>query len=173
MGMLKRFFLARILGLAGRLMRAAAEVDPVVRDETESLPRGTTVRIQAGAKGPAAVWRRAREGLIITPVNDVGEANVTVTFPSVDDALKVFTLQESPFKSYEDGRMRIEGDAGLAFALLRCLFRLEDVLVPGWLARTLGLFESSVWRDERRAAARRIIGRFLTNLVGMAPHGAK
>ena len=87
-------------------------------------------------------------------------------FKHVSHAFLVLSFQEGTARAFANDRMITHGDVSLAMKMVRCLNRVQALVLPRVIAeRVLKTYPDVALRDKVRSAAR-IYGRTLTHALG-------
>ncbi|MET0344328.1 MAG: hypothetical protein ABW252_25170 [Polyangiales bacterium] len=129
----QRAYVATMFAVLGRLLIAGAGADPEIRRELSAFPEGT--RIGFSIVGDATVLRLVWRGdlLHVAPAR-ADKPDVEIVFKHVAHAFALLSFQESTPIAYARDRMSTHGDVGLTVRFVRCLTRVQAVMLPGAIA---------------------------------------
>lgn len=92
-------------------------------------------------------------------------ADLVIRFKHQAHASLVFSFQEGTARAFANDRMVADGDVAVATRLVRCLDRLETLILPGFIARrAVKRYQAPAIMD-KLALALRIYGGVLRSLV--------
>jgi hypothetical protein len=155
-----------MMWLIGRLLQAASAVDPVIRREVAVLPADFTfaMRTHSGLSGFAL----ARDGRRLATRRSRPDESPTLLFEfkHVTHAFLVLSFVEGTAQSFANDRMSLGGDAALAMKIVRCLDRLEVVVLPRFIAERGVKHYPDIGLATKLGLALRIYRRFLMDLFG-------
>jgi len=160
---------AFMLALIGRLLAATSEVDPVVRREVSAMPAGQTFILGVRPAGPALIITE-HEGRL-RPVSAVpqGAPLAAFEFKHIEHAFLAMTFQESTPQSFANDRMVFEGDIAMAMKFVRCLTRMETLILPKVVARlAVKTYPAGLRVGDKLATGSRIYLRLLRNLFTLS-----
>ena len=155
-----------MMWLVGRLLQAASAVDPVIRAEVAALPADFTfaMRIQSGLAG---VSMRRDGQRLATRKSLPGESlSLVFEFKHLTHAFLVLGFVEGTAKAFANDRMTLSGDAALAMKIVRCLNRMEAVVLPKFVAVRAVKRYPQIGLGTKLGLALKIYGRFLIDLFG-------
>lgn len=125
----QRVFVATMLDVIGRLLAAGSAVDPVVQAELGAFPEGYTIGF--AVLGESLGTRVQRQGAVFHRVpNDEHKPDLEIVFKHLSHAFLVLSFQESTPQAYANDRMVTHGDIGLTMRFVRCLDRVQGVMLP-------------------------------------------
>lgn len=155
-----------MLALIGRLLAAASQVDPVIRAEIAAMPRGQVFVLGVRPAGPAMILQEQDGRFRTIPVAPAGAPASVFEFKHIEHAFLAMTFQESTPQSFANDRMVFEGDLAMAMKFVRCLTRLETLILPRAVARlAVKTYPENLKLGAKVNGASRIYGRLLRNLV--------
>ena len=169
----QRVYVATLLGLLGELLEAASTTDPALRAELRGFPEGTVIGLSVlGGPTPLRV-RKVGDRLVRLERDDPAVCDLELVFKHVTHAFLVLTFQEGTARAYARSRLVLHGDPALAMRFVRCLNRLEGVVLPRFVARrALKTLPRLPW-TEKVAVAARVYGRVAAQALRFAPEGAR
>ena len=127
---------AIVLWVLGRGLIAAARLDGRIRREVESWPDSCVVTLLIAPWGPRVSWRR--EGATLLALGSAeADADLLVTFKSVDVALPCLLGAKGVLEAFVEHRSTVSGDLKHAMSLLRCLHIVEGYLFPDIITRRI------------------------------------
>jgi len=155
-----------MMWLVGRLLQAASAVDPMIRREVAALPVDFTfaMRTHSGLAGVAL----SRNGLrLVTQRSGPDDSfSLLFEFKHVTHAFLVLGFVEGTAQAFANDRMSLGGDAALAMKIVRCLDRLEVVVLPRFIAQRAVKRYPDIGLATKLGLALRIYHRFLMDLFG-------
>jgi hypothetical protein len=84
--------------------------------------------------GPAFVAQVTEEKQLELLSNYKGKPDLTITFKHLTHAFLVFSFQESTAQAFANDRMIADGDVSSAIRLVRCLNKMEALILPKLIA---------------------------------------
>ncbi|MBN2839833.1 MAG: hypothetical protein JXP37_02615 [Coriobacteriia bacterium] len=127
---------AVVFAVLGRGLVAAARLDERVRAEVSSWPDGTVITLRIAPFGPQVSWCVA--GSVLEHLGGrEADADLLVTFKSVDDALPLLLGMQGVLAAFAEHRATVRGDLSMAMSLVRCLHIVEGYLFPDIMTRRI------------------------------------
>lgn len=158
-------YVGLMMGVIGRSLVSMSQVDDTVRREIAALPAGYTVRMTVMPQGPAFTVEVQADGTLKLLKGFSGRASLSVMFKHVAHAFLVFSFQEGTARAFANDRMYVDGNISHAIRLVRCLNRMESVILPKFVAvRALKRYPG-IRFGEKVSLATRTYGRLVANLL--------
>jgi len=164
---LKRLYVVVMMRIVGWGLRAMSRVDPVMRAETAGFPDGMAIAMTTLPDGPSMVLEKTADGRL----RYLGGAlpqhlGLAIRFKHIDYAFRVFAFIESTPTAFARDRMVVDGDLAAGIRLVRCMYRLEAVLMPRFIAaRGMKRYPAELGLGEKLGLNLRIYGRIALDLV--------
>ncbi len=117
-----------VLVVLYRALRVLVRTDSRVREDFESFPEGFTVRLALSEGGRSITFSR-KDGRLVRTAGQA-QADVVITFKSIDAAFLVFTGFMGITKAYAEHRFVLTGDIGRTMTLVRMIDVAESYLFP-------------------------------------------
>ena len=132
---MERQYVALMMDVVGRGLATASYTDEVVRHEIGGFPVGYVVSMKVFPAGPQFVAQvQSDHGLKL--LNDYDQKpDLTITFKHMHHAFLVFSFQESTARAFANDRMIADGEVSAAIRLVRCLNRMEALILPKAIAQ--------------------------------------
>lgn len=132
-------YVRTLMGIIARCLVAASQVDPTLQRELAGFKPGLIISMNvlgmpAGQSPGFAVQVTADHQLTLLD-QLTRKADLTVSFKHISLAWLVFTFQESTTQAFVNDRLIADGDVSLALRLMRCLDRLQSVILPKAIAQ--------------------------------------
>jgi len=121
--------------LIGRLLEAASMADKKIQSEVIGLPESFVFSMGSLPDGPKFVMQRKGDDTFrCLKKKDTTEADLVISFKHVKHAFLVFSFQESTARSFANDRMLLDGEIDLGMIIVRCLDRMESLVLPKFVA---------------------------------------
>jgi len=165
---LKRIYTAVMMRIVGWGLRAMSRVDPVVRAEAAGFPDGMMIAMTTLPDGPSLVLQKTPAGHLRylggrLPAEGLGLA---IRFKHLDYAFRVFAFIESTPTAFARARMVVDGDLASGIRLVRCMYRLEALLMPRFIAaRGMKRYPEDLGLGYKLGMNLKIYGRIALDLV--------
>lgn len=164
---LKRLYVAVMMRIVGWGLRAMSRVDPVVRAEAAGFPDGIVIAMTTLPDGPSMVLEKTPAGRLRYRGGQLpAELGLAIRFKHLDYAFRVFAFIESTPTAFARARMVVDGDVAAGIRLVRCMYRLEAVLMPRFIAaRGVKRYPADLGLGEKLGLNLKIYGRITLDLV--------
>jgi hypothetical protein len=164
---IKRIFVAVMMRIVGWGLRAMSRVDPVVREEAAGFPDDMVIAMTAMPDGPSMVLQKTPGGRLRYLGGRLpGHTDLAIRFKHVDFAFRVFAFIESTPTAFARDRMVVDGDLAAGIRLVRCMYRLEALLMPRFIAaRGMKRYPEDLGLGHKLGMNLRIYGRIALDLV--------
>ncbi|WP_151715021.1 hypothetical protein [Acinetobacter sp. TUM15071] len=123
-----------MMDVVGRGLVMASQVDDEVQQEVSKFPVGFILSMNVFPNGPAFVARVTEKKQLELLSNYKGKPDLTITFKHLTHAFLVFSFQESTAQAFANDRMIADGDVSSAIRLVRCLNKMEALILPKLIA---------------------------------------
>jgi len=154
-----------MMGVVGRSLVSTSQVDPEVRGELAGLPAGYTVQMMVMPSGPSFTTQVTDDHTLRLCHGFSGKPDLCVRFKHVAHAFLVFSFQEGTARAFAHDRMYVDGDISAALRVVRCLSRMEALILPKVVAiRAVKRYPALALTTKLNLAAR-IYLRFVANLT--------
>lgn len=131
----QRAYVALMMDVIGRGLTSASQVDPEIHNETKGFPAGFIVRMTVFPKGPNFTAQAQQDGSLKLFNNFDGKPDLTITFKHMSHAFLVFSFQEGTARAFANDRMVADGDVSYAIRMVRCLNKMEALILPKIVAK--------------------------------------
>lgn len=164
---LKRMYVVVMMRIVGWGLRAMSRVDPVVRAEAAGFPDGIVIAMTNLPDGPGMVLEKTPEGRLRYLGGGLPDRlDLAIRFKHLDYAFRVFAFIESTPTAFARDRMVVDGDLASGIRLVRCMYRLEALLMPRFIAaRGMKRYPADLGLGEKLGMNLKIYGRIALDLV--------
>ncbi|MEQ1519424.1 MAG: hypothetical protein ABL931_23360 [Usitatibacteraceae bacterium] len=132
---IKRAYVAAMLQVVGRGLAAGSRVDIVLSQELGALPAGFQVQLLVLPAGLSVLLQSNGDGTVNLAREVKAKPDLSIRFKHVSHAFLVLTFQEGTARAFANSRLLADGDLAAATRLLRCLDRLETLILPAFIAK--------------------------------------
>ena len=161
----QRAYVAGMMKLISRLLQAGSEVDDVIQREVKALPDGYVFRMEAAPGTPCLMLQKRGNTMHILPEDSAVESDLIIRFKHITHAFLVFSFQEGTATAFANDRLLIDGDTSLAMKVVRCLNRVQAVVLPKIVAeRAVKTYPDLKLLDKVQVSAK-TYSKMLINLV--------
>lgn len=164
----QRAYVAAMFAVLGRLLIAGAAADREIQRELSTFPEGTRIGFSI-VGDPTALRLAWRGGRLHAEPASSGPPDVEIVFKHVAHAFALLSFQESTPVAYARDRMSTHGDVGLTVRFVRCLTRVQAVMLPGAIAARAIKSVPAQPALPRLGLATRIAGGVVRSLLSRSP----
>lgn len=126
----QRAYVALMMEIIGRGLTSASAIDPEIHNETKGFPAGFVLQMTVFPSGPNFTAQAQADGSLKLLKDFNGKADLTVKFKHLSHAFIVFSFQEGTARAFANDRMIADGDVSYAIRLVRCLNKMEALILP-------------------------------------------
>ncbi|MDM1780997.1 hypothetical protein HX120_04190 [Acinetobacter indicus] len=123
-----------MMHIIGRGLVMASQVDAEIQQEITQFPANFSLSMNIFPNGPAFVARVTENHQLELVKNSKIKPDLTITFKHLHHAFLVFSFQESTSQAFANDRMIADGDISNAIRLVRCLNKMEALILPKLVA---------------------------------------
>ena len=131
---LQLVYVKLMMDVIGRGLVMASQVDEEVKQEVAKFPVGFVLSMNVFPHGPAFIAKVTPDHQLELLHSVENKPDLTITFKHLSHAFLVFSFQESTAQAFAHDRMIADGDVGYAIRLVRCLNKMEALILPKLLA---------------------------------------
>lgn len=154
-----------MMNVIGRGLVAISQTDREVHHELAVFPAGYTIQMRVIPNGPVFTVEVQPDGTLKLLKDFTGRATLGVFFKHMAHAFLVFSFQEGTARAFANDRMFVDGEISHAIRLVRCLNRMETLILPKFVAERAIKRYPDIRAGEKIGLATRIYGRLITNLI--------
>ncbi|MEE2731290.1 MAG: hypothetical protein VYA55_10735 [Pseudomonadota bacterium] len=134
-GSLKRPYVALMMDVIGRGLEAASQVDSTIQREVQKLPDGFMFDMRALPSGPSLVMEKTADGNLSYIGSEAPrKPDMSLKFKHLNHAFLVVSFQEGTARALANDRILLDGEVAHAMKLVRCLNRMESLILPKFVA---------------------------------------
>lgn len=130
----QQMYVQFMMGIIGRGLVTASQIDPIIQKELENLPVDFTFCMSIFSNCAQFSVRVNAQHQLELLKNPPQKAHLTIQVKHLQHAFLVFSFQESTAQAFANDRMIADGDTSTAIRLVRCLNRMESLILPKILA---------------------------------------
>lgn len=162
---MERAYVNLMMGVVGRGLVSTSQQDEQVHREISVFPAGYVFQMVVMPVGPSFSVQVHADGTLRLLKNFQGRPDLCVRFKHMAHAFLVFSFQESTVQAFANDRMYVDGDVAHAIRLVRCLSRMEVLILPKFVARRAVKRYPAISLGEKAGLAARIYARVALNFV--------
>lgn len=131
---LQHAYVTLMMDVIGRGLVMASQVDPEIQEEIKQFPVGFSLSMTVFPNGPKFVAKVTEKYELELVKDNQTRPDLVITFKHLKHAFLVFSFQESTARAFANDRMIADGDVSNAIRLVRCLNRMEALILPKMVA---------------------------------------
>ncbi|MFB2537773.1 MULTISPECIES: hypothetical protein [unclassified Acinetobacter] len=131
---IERQYVTLMMDVIARGLVTASQVDEEIQQELKGFPVGMVFCMQVYPSTPKFMLKVLPNQKLIKLNNTDVTADLTITFKHLQHAFLVFSFQESTAQAFANDRMIADGDLSYAIRWVRCLNKMEALILPKMLA---------------------------------------
>lgn len=131
---LQQGYVKLMMDIIGRGLVMASQVDHEVKSEIAGFPANFTFSMKVFPNGPQFVARVDGQHRLSLVKNPQEKPDLTITFKHISHAFLVFSFQEGTAQAFANDRMVADGEISYAIRLVRCLNKMEALILPKVIA---------------------------------------
>ena len=112
----------------------ASQVDEEIKQEIAKFPVGFTISMDVFNSDAAFIAQVNPQHQLVLVDQVATKPDLTITFKHMHHAFLVFSFQESTAQAFANDRMIADGDLAHAIRLVRCLNKMEALILPKLVA---------------------------------------
>ena len=131
---LEQAYVKLMLDVIGRGLAMASQVDEEIKQDVSKFPVGFSISMAVFNNDAAFIAQVNEQHHLVLLDHLDGKPDLTITFKHIHHAFLVFSFQESTAQAFANDRMIADGDLGHAIRLVRCLNKMEALILPKMVA---------------------------------------
>lgn len=132
---LQQAYVKLMMDVIGRGLVMASQVNEEIKKEVAQFPANFSLSMKVFPHGPAFIARVTEEKQLELVKSMDTAPDLTITFKHLHHAFLVFSFQESTSQAFAHDRMIADGDISYAIRLVRCLNKMEALILPKMVAQ--------------------------------------
>ncbi|MGB4343052.1 MAG: hypothetical protein WBJ03_05505 [Moraxellaceae bacterium] len=161
----EKIYVGLMMGVVGRGLVSTSHADEEVRKEIATFPAGYTFQMMVMPKGPAFTTEVQSDGTLRLLKDFTGKPDLCVRFKHMSHAFLVLSFQEGTARAFANDRMYVDGEVSHAIRMVRCLSRMEVLILPKLVAERAVKRYPVIGMGEKMNLAARIYSRVATNFL--------
>lgn len=158
-------YVGLMMNVVGRSLVAASYEDVEVKKEVAGFPVGFILQMVVVPNGPKFTAQVQADNTLLLLKNFEGKADLRACFKHIAHAFLVFSFQEGTAQAFANDRLYIDGDVSYAIRFVRCLNRLEVLILPKKISELAIKRYPAISFAQKFSLASRIYGRVTANLL--------
>ena len=161
----QKAYVTTMMKIVGGGLAAASRVDADVQRNLAAFPAGYQICMTVFPNGPSFHMRMDADGIGNVVDAPIGKPDLTIRFKHMTHAFLVFSFQEGTAQAFANDRMVADGNVSHSIRLVRCLSRMETLILPKLIATRAVKRYDDVPLAEKLSKAIRIYGLVAKSLV--------
>lgn len=161
----QRAYVTLMMGVVGRGLVSTSQTDAEIRRELAHFPAGYTIQMMVIPSGPSFTVESLGDGSLRLRKDFQGKPDLCIRFKHMSHAFLVFSFQEATARAFANDRMYVDGDVSHAIRMVRCLNRMEVLILPKLIAERAVKRYPVISIAEKLSLAARIYGRLALNFA--------
>jgi hypothetical protein len=163
---LQRAYVATMMEVVGRGLVSTSFVDEEVRKEISGLPVGFHFQMIVLPNGSRFTAKVIAGGHLELVPDFQGKPDLSVKFKHLSHAFLVLSFQEGTARAFANDRMVADGEVSHAIRMVRCLDRMEAIILPKMVAKmAVKRYPEHLSLNEKVNKAARIYGLVAKNFL--------
>jgi len=134
----QKAYVTTMMDVIGRGLAAASQVDEDIQKELSLFPAGYQICMTVYPAGPSFFLRMQDGGVGVKVDAPIGKPDLTIRIKHMAHAFLLLSFQEGTVEAFANDRMVADGNISHSIRLVRCLNKMETLILPKAVA-TLAL----------------------------------
>ena len=160
----QRLYVAIMMAIVGRALVGASRADEEIRQEFSGMPEGSLLQMTVTA-GPGFTIQVQHNGMLSLVKGENLKPDLCIRFKHISLAFLVFSFQEGTAQAFANERMVVDGDVSQGIRLIRCLNKMEAIILPRFIARLAVKRYPRIGFTEKVSKAARVYGLVARHLI--------
>lgn len=130
----ERQYVTLMMDVIGRGLAMASHVDADIQRELRGFAPGYVLSMKVHPRGPQFFVEVQPDHTLKYLADYAQKPNLTIIFKHMHHAFLLLSFQESTARAFANDRMVADGDVSSAIRLVRCLNRLQALILPRLIA---------------------------------------
>ena len=166
----QKAYVALMMDTIARALVSASQVDGELKNEVAGFPADFTIQMMVMPNGSNFVLKVQADKSLKRLENFKGKPDLSVKFKHLTHAFLVFSFQESTSRAFANDRMIADGEVSYAIRLVRCLNKLEALILPKMIAElAVKRYPTNLNLNEKVAKAAQIYTQVVSSYVDLIP----
>jgi hypothetical protein len=166
----QKAYVALMIDTIARALVSASQVDGELRDEITGFPAGFILQMIVLPNGSRFTIQVQADKSLKRLDDFTGKPDLSVKFKHLAHAFLVFSFQESTARAFANDRLIADGEVGYAIRLVRCLNKLEVLILPKLVAElAVKRYPSDLTLTEKLTKSSQIYASVVTSYIDLIP----
>lgn len=168
----QKAYVALMMDTIARALVSASQVDGELKDEIAGFPADFIIQMIVLPNGSRFNLRVMADKTLIRLDNFEGKPDLSIKFKHLTHAFLVFSFQESTSRAFANDRMIADGEVSYAIRLVRCLNKLEALILPKPVAKLAVKRYPTLPLGEKVTKAAQIYAQVVSSYTDLIPIAA-
>lgn len=132
---LQRHYVRLMMDTIARGLVSSSQIDHEIQQELKGFPKGFIFAMQVYPNQAGFFLQVDAQHQLKRINNPNQKPDLMILFKHIQHAFSVFTFQESTARAFANDRMIADGDLSYAIRFVRCLNRMEALILPKMIAQ--------------------------------------
>jgi hypothetical protein len=170
----QKAYVALMMDTIARALVSASRVDGELRDEIAGFPADYILQMMVLPNGANFVIQVQADKSVKRLNHFNGKPDLSVKFKHSAHAFLVFSFQESTARAFANDRLIADGEVSYAIRFVRCLNKLEALILPKLVAElAVKRYPSNLTLMEKVAKAAQIYASVVTSYKDLIPKATR
>lgn len=166
----QKAYVALMMDTIARALVSASQIDGELSSEFAGFPADFVIQMMVLPNGSRFTLRVLADKSLVRLENFEGKPDLAVKFKHVSHAFLVFSFQESTSRAFANDRIIADGEVSYAIRLVRCLNKLEALILPKPVAElAVKRYPSSLTLTEKVTKAVQIYAHVASSYTDLIP----
>lgn len=166
----QKAYVALMMDTIARALVFASQVDGELKDEFSGFPANFVIQMIVLPNGSHFNLRVQPDKSLVRLDHFEGKPDLSIKFKHLSHAFLVFSFQESTSRAFANDRMIADGEVSYAIRLVRCLNKLEALILPKLVAElAVKRYPTSLALGEKITKAAKIYANVVSSYTDLIP----
>jgi len=166
----QKAYVALMMDTIARALVFASQVDGELKNEFSGFPANFVIQMIVLPNGSHFNLQVQADKSLVRLDHFEGKPDLAVKFKHVSHAFLVFSFQESTSRAFANDRMIADGEVSYAIRLVRCLNKLEALILPKLVAElAVKRYPTSLALGEKVTKAAKIYANVVSSYTDLIP----
>jgi hypothetical protein len=166
----QKAYVALMMDTIARAMIFASKIDGELKNEVAGFPAGFIIQMKVLPNGSNFTLLVQPDKSLKRMINFEGKPDLSVQFKHLSHAFLVFSFQESTSRAFANDRMIADGEVSYAIRLVRCLNKMESLILPKMVAQlAVKRYPTSLTLNEKVTKAAQIYAQVVSSYIDLIP----
>ena len=166
----QKAYVALMMDTIARALVFASQVDGELKNEFSGFPANFVIQMIVLPNGSHFNLQVQADKSLVRLDHFEGKPDLSIKFKHLSHAFLVFSFQESTSRAFANDRMIADGEVSYAIRLVRCLNKLEALILPKLVAElAVKRYPTSLALGEKITKAAKIYANVVSSYTDLIP----